>query len=121
MLNMEVELNRPGGGGIGGGTLVGLTTPTPVNLEDIVKLLEELPPLEFESTRPSPAPPAPTPNQTAPSSSVPSVLAPPAQQQPRESVIDTNPNVVSSSSSAPSKNVSIAATPAAYFTGISTP
>ena len=37
MPNMEVEVNRNGGGG-----WIGLTTPTPVNLEDIVKWLEKI-------------------------------------------------------------------------------
>ena len=64
MLNMEVELNRPGGG---------LTTP--VNLED--KLLEELPPIDFESTIASST--FAQPNNAFPFSFF--VLPPPAPQQ----------------------------------------
>ena len=64
MLNMEVELNRAGGG---------LTTP--VNLED--KLLEELPPIDFESTIASST--FAQPNNAFPFSFF--VLPPPAPQQ----------------------------------------
>ena len=124
MLNLEVaELNRSSNAtgllGIGGSS-------TPVYLEDIVKLLEDLPPLEIEPSRPSlplsnshghgnshglgslATAPAPIP-LSMPSASV------PVLPQSRESVTVTNPNVVTSSSISSSLTVSSTseATPAA--------